>query len=103
MTFEAADTTPEAAELHRRLLMSRSGPERLAMATGMFDSAKRLVESRLRECGITDPVELKIATFRRLYEADLDPLFVQAVVRQIAEEARLRHTDNDPGALSPEP
>lgn len=87
MTPEHADTPPDVAARHRRLLMARSGQERLEMATAMFDSARRLVEASLTERGVSDATEHRIATFRRFYERDLDPAFVRHVVERIAGAA----------------
>ncbi len=72
MNGAAHDTTPEAEAIQRRILMSRSGEERLRMSSAMWDAAKRLVESSLRAQGITDPVELRVQTFRRIYAGDFD-------------------------------
>jgi hypothetical protein len=80
MTDVASDTSPEAEAIQRRLLMSHSGEERLRMATAMWDAAKRIVESSLRARGVTDPVELKVQTFRRIYAGDFDPDTLDRIV-----------------------
>lgn len=54
-------------EVHDDLLRSRSPGERLAMACDMFDFAKECVVAGLRAQGITDPLELKIGVFHRMY------------------------------------
>ena len=54
-----------------RLLMARTGEERLAMATGMFHTAKLLVFARLRDRGIHDAVDLKMAALEQLYGNEL--------------------------------
>lgn len=87
MTIDFLDTNPEVLDLQRRLLMRRSGGERLEMATSMFGAAKALVESRLIEAGITDPVQRKVAMFRQLYEPDLDRDTVARVVRHLSGRA----------------
>lgn len=53
------------------LLMARTGEERLAMATGMFGTAKQLVLARLRDRGISDAVELTMAALEQLYGNEL--------------------------------
>jgi hypothetical protein len=73
MTGETRDTSFEAEAIQRGILMARSGEDRLRMATAMWDAAKRLVESSLRARGITDPIDLKVQTFRRIYAGDFDP------------------------------
>lgn len=71
MRPDAADTSPEAMAVWHRLLMARSGEQRLAMATGMFQTAKQLVFARLRARGIHDGVELKMAALAQLYGDEL--------------------------------
>jgi hypothetical protein len=71
MSPESADTSPETTAMWHRLLMARSGEERLAMATGMFGTAKQLVFARLRDRGIHDAVDLKMAALEQLYGDEL--------------------------------
>jgi hypothetical protein len=71
MNPHSADTSPEAMALWHCLLMARSGEERLAMASGMFHTAKQLVFARLRALGIDDAVELKMAALEQLYGSEL--------------------------------
>lgn len=71
MNPHSADTSPEAMALWHRLLMARTGEERLAMASGMFHTAKQLVFARLRALGVQDAVELKMAALEQLYGNEL--------------------------------
>jgi hypothetical protein len=48
------DTSPKAAELMRRLLMSRSGQDRLLMGFSMFDFARKQVEVALKAEGLVE-------------------------------------------------
>ena len=59
------DTTPDAAELIRQKLMSRSGEERFVVGARMFEAARDMVLASLR----TDlsPTELPRQLFERLY------------------------------------
>lgn len=65
------DTSPEVATLYRRLLMSRSGAERLRMACEMFDAARALMRANLTAAGdIASENELKVQIFLRTYGSD---------------------------------
>ena len=66
------DTSPEFAEVYRKLLMKKSGTDRLKMASGMFDAARMLVKANLQDQYVTDK-ELDWQIFLRLYKQDFDP------------------------------
>ena len=62
------DTSADVATLHRRLLMERSGAERLAMGCAMFDAAKAMVTASLEARGFTRGTEeWRVACRQRLY------------------------------------
>jgi hypothetical protein len=84
MTARAYDTSPEADAVLRRAVMARPPAERLRLATSLWATGKRLVEAGLRAEGVTDPVELKVRTFLRIYAADFD----QATLSRIADRLR---------------
>ena len=74
------DTHPEIAVRYRDLMMSKTGQERLVMGCSMYDTAKQIVLSavRNRRPGITD-AEIKREIFLRFYgqefsEADREKL-----------------------------
>ena len=64
------DTDPEIARLVRRLLLERSGEERVTMGSQMFDSAKTMIMASLPP-GLT-PLEIKEQLCRRLYGDEID-------------------------------
>jgi hypothetical protein len=64
------DTSPEIAEFVRRRLMERSGGERVAMGSGMFESAKAMVLASFPP-GLTD-IETKARLCERLYGDEVD-------------------------------
>ena len=66
-----------------RLMMSRTGTERLGMVSELFNSAKRLASARHEAGGTIDPVDLRVRVFRQLYEADLDEETVAAVIARL--------------------
>jgi hypothetical protein len=80
------DTSPEAAELFHRLLMARSGEDRVRMACDMFDMARALIIASLPPHIAADPAERAVAVLFRLYERDLDPAFLT----RIADDLRRR-------------
>ena len=65
------DTSPEMEEGYRKLLMSKSGSERLHMASDMFDFARTLVRSSIKKHNLSE-IELEWRVFLRMYEDDLD-------------------------------
>ncbi len=62
------DTHPDVAVRFRELMMSKTGQERLLMGCSMYDTAKQIVLSAIRnhQPGITD-AELKREIFLRFY------------------------------------
>ena len=62
------DTHPDIAVRFRDLMMRKSGQERLLMGCSMYDTAKEIVRSavRNRQPGITD-AEIKREIFLRFY------------------------------------
>jgi len=62
------DTHPDIAVRYRELMMSKTGQQRLVMGCSMYDTAKEIVRSavRNRQPGITD-VEIKREIFLRFY------------------------------------
>lgn len=68
-----------------RMILARSPQERLAMAFGMFSTAKALVQAGLlREHGHLSDVELRQLTFERLYGLDYDEATRRKVLRHFA-------------------
>ena len=66
------DTSPEMEKRYRAMLMERSGEERLAMGSSMFDAARAVVRSSIlnESPGLTEG-ELKEKIFLRFYGLDL--------------------------------
>lgn len=59
------DTSPEMAELHRALLMARSGEERFIMGVRMFDAARAMVLASFPPN--LSPDEVRRRLFERFY------------------------------------
>ena len=52
-------------------VLARQGGERVVMAARMFHAEKQLVFARLRDRGIHDAVDLKMAALEQLYGNEL--------------------------------
>ena len=78
------DTSPDVAIALRRLMMSRTGAERLGIVSVLFQSAKRLASARLQAEGPIDPVDLRVRLFRQLHAADLDKETVAGVIARLS-------------------
>jgi hypothetical protein len=77
------DTTSESSELFHRMLMARSGEDRVKMACDMFDTAKALIIASLPPEVAADPAERSIAVLYRLYERDLAPAFLTRIAADL--------------------
>lgn len=64
------DTDPQIAEMVNRMLMERSGAERMLMGSQMFDVAKAMVLASFPE-GLTE-LEIKARLCERLYGDEVD-------------------------------
>jgi len=72
------DTPPEIAELVRQRLLARSGAERVAMGSQMFDTARAIIRSSFPE-GLSE-IEIKARMCERLYGGEID---VQAFIKNL--------------------
>lgn len=65
------DTDPKIEELHIKMLMKKTGEERIKMGFSMFQFAVALVISSLRNMGIS-PDKMNKEIFRRIYGDDFN-------------------------------
>ena len=77
------DTTPEMQELHRRLLMERSGEERVRMCFSMNQSARAIVWSTLPED--LSATERRVRFFLRLYGNDFSEEEKENIIARIRD------------------
>ncbi len=78
------DTHPEIEEKFFRMLMEKSGEERLKMGFAMDETARRLViASLLVQNQETSEKDIKIAVFERFYINDLSSEVRQKIVERI--------------------
>jgi hypothetical protein len=93
-----ADTSPEIAELYHRMLMNRSGDERIRMACEMFQAGRAMVCASLVDQGIQDDSEeMKVQLLHRTYWRDFPPdeleTIAQAVRVRFHYQAAEAHVD----------
>ena len=78
------DTTVEVRERYRRMLMSRSGAERVEMAFQMFDTARMLARAAFGDPeGIDRSGEMKERLFLRTYGREFDTQTRQRIVARL--------------------
>ncbi len=81
------DTPPDVQARFDDLMRQRSGSDRVRMMSEMFDFAKALVLSNLREAhpGASD-AELRVLLFDRLYGDQIDPAQRAGIVARLRGE-----------------
>ena len=82
------DTSPEVQARFDELMRRRSGSDRVRMMSEMFDFAKALVLSSLREThrDASDD-ELRVLLFDRLYGDEIDPAQRARIVARLRLQA----------------
>lgn len=80
------DTSPDVQARFDELMRQRSGTDRVRMMSEMFDFARALVLSNLRDThpGATD-AELRMRLFDRLYGDDIAPASREGIVARLRE------------------
>jgi hypothetical protein len=81
------DTPPHVTERYRRLLMEKSGAERLRMTCAMFDSARRMVLAGLGDA-FPGVGERNVALFLRLYGTEFDVPTRERIAARIRKDGR---------------
>lgn len=83
------DTPTDVQARFDDLMGQRSGSDRVRMMSEMFDFAKALVLSNLRETypGASD-AELRVLLFDRLYGDEIDPAQRASIVARLRGERR---------------
>jgi hypothetical protein len=68
------DTSHRAAALYRRLLLAKSGEQRIAMACSMFDAARAMVLAGIQAAEpMLSAAQQRIRLVERTYGGDLTP------------------------------
>jgi len=80
------DTHPEIEERFFKMIMEKSGEERLQMGFEMDEAARRLAAaSLLNENREASELDIRIAVFNRFYEIDLSSEIRQKVIKKMQE------------------
>jgi len=78
------DTDEQTAAIYHRLIMSKSGSERLLMGFSMLATARALAEASIRaEHPEITPTELKVELFRRFYSQEFDEEQQQRIIAHL--------------------
>ena len=86
--------TPEAVQnFYRRLLMRRSGSERVKMSCAMFDTARAFARASLRGRSPNDN-ELRVHLFVRTYGGDFDAETVERISAWLSAPHRAMQAGN---------
>ena len=79
-----SDTPAAVDERFRKLMMAMSPARRLAMACGMFATAKKLVRAGiLEECGPKEPEQMLERLFLRFYGRDFEEPERKKILRSL--------------------
>lgn len=81
------DTSPAFQDRFRRMLLRRSGEERLKMGCSMHATARTLVKVSIAE---KDPIALKQALFLRFYGDEFEPKERKRILRALRKAAEKR-------------
>ena len=79
------DTSPEMERLWRSRIMSRTPEERLIMGLSMYDTARKIVLSSLKD--VEDPVEKKKRLFCRFYSTDFSEKQIAPIIEWIRKKS----------------
>lgn len=68
------DTTPAAAAMMHKLMMQRTGEERMLMGFSMCECARKMVEAGIKALGLEEgTVEFRREYLKRMYGDELRP------------------------------
>ena len=85
------DTSPAVGLLYTRLMLQRSGAERMQMAADMFETARVLMRASLApRLELQDDIAMRMALLQRTYGNELPAKTYHAI------EARLRGGQSTP-------
>ena len=90
------DTSPEMEARHRALIMERTSRERLAMASSMFDLARRLATTSIQAANpAISEVGLRQALFLRFYGHEFGPEERDRILTHIVAAWERSRTEGD--------
>lgn len=84
------DTAPEILEHYERMLLKKSGVERLMMGFSMPETARQLMKAAIleRNPGISR-LELKKEIFLRFFGNDFSPPLLQKILNHLKKEQKI--------------
>jgi len=85
------DTSPAFEEKFRRMLLKRSGEERLKMGCSMHATARALVKASISE---KDPIAVNRALFLRFYGDEFEPKERKKILLALRKAAKKRIGSN---------
>ena len=80
------DTLPQMEKIYGRMLMSRSGSDRLKMASDMFDTARALARANL-ETQFHSEKDIRINLFKRIYKGDFDQSTMDSILARLSKHS----------------
>lgn len=90
------DTHPAIEERFFKMLMEKSGEERLRMGFDMDETARRLViTSLLNQNHDASEQDIKIAVFERFYGSDLSSEIRQKIIEKMRGEGARKNYDSE--------
>lgn len=82
----SSDTSIPFERTYHRMLLARSGAERLKMGCAMFDASRALMRAGLRQSeGLTEVAEERVQFLLRTYGEELDPVQVPRIVKLLKQ------------------
>jgi hypothetical protein len=79
-----SDTSAEMEDLYRGMILSQTPARRVAMACGMYSTAKALVRAGiLAECGGKEPPDFRERLFLRMYGPDFTPSDLEKILAHL--------------------
>jgi hypothetical protein len=80
------DTSPEVEEVYNKMIMEKTGEERLKMGFSMFDFArKQAIASIKKDHPDSDKEELRKKLFLRFYGGDFSQEELRKIIQKIGE------------------
>lgn len=79
------DTSKSVEQRYKKMLMSKTGAERLEMASSMHETARQLILSRYS--GLTNEIEVKKAIFEGFYSSDFSIEEKAKILNKIKKKA----------------
>lgn len=77
------DTSAQIAKKYNEMLMSKSGAERMEMASSMHETARQLILSRYKDNDLSNIVKFKEFLLESFYGNELSDVYRKKVIEKI--------------------